>query len=407
MNYSDIILREGEMVLKGKNRRTFEYALIDSIKKVLKDMKEMKELKIERQYGRVYIRNSNENTLEILNRMKTIPGIYNMSPIVKCEKDLDKIKEMALEMLKKTIGNKKTFKVEGKRSDKAYALTSMEVARQVGGYILANYEGELSVDVSNPEFVINVEITFHHANVYTEKIKGAGGLPIGTSGKALVLLSGGIDSPVAAWMGMKRGVSVDAIHFHSFPFTSERSKEKVVDLAKILSKFRGYMKLFVINFTEIQKEIGVKCPEEYYITIMRRYMYRIATNIANRFEYKALLTGESIGQVASQTLESMSVINDVTNIPVLRPLIAMDKTDIIEIAREIGTFETSILPFEDCCTVFVPDKPIIKPTIDVAVKGEKDMDIEALVEACINSSTLITIYPDGNTKEEALKDLLV
>ncbi len=402
--YSDIILREGEIVLKGKNRRTFEYALIDSVKRVLKDIDG---IKIERSYGRIYIRNSRENTEEILRRVKTIPGIYNMSPIVKCEKDLDKIKEKALEMLKKAIGDKKTFKVEGKRSDKGYELTSMEIARQVGGYILATYEGELSVDVKNPEVVVNVEITFKGANIYSEKIKGAGGLPVGTGGKGLILLSGGIDSPVAAWMGMRRGVAVDGIHFHSFPFTSERAKEKVVDLAKILSKVRGYMKLFVINFTEIQKQIGLKCPEEYYITIMRRYMYRISTIIAERYDYKALLTGESIGQVASQTLESMAAINHVTNIPILRPLIAMDKTDIIDIAREIGTFETSILPYEDCCTVFVPERPVIKPSIDIAVEGEKDMDIDGLIEDCINSSTLITIYPDGNIKEEKLTDLKV
>ncbi len=283
----------------------------------------------------------------------------------------------------------------------------MEIARQVGGYILAMYDGELSVDVKNPEIVVNVEITFKGANIYSEKIKGAGGLPIGTGGKGLVLLSGGIDSPVAAWMGMRRGVAVDGIHFHSFPFTSERAKEKVVDLAKILSKVRGYMRLFVINFTEIQKQIGLKCPEEYYITIMRRYMYRISTIIAERYDYKALLTGESIGQVASQTLESMAAINHVTNIPILRPLITMDKTDIIDVARQIGTFETSILPYEDCCTVFVPEKPVIKPSIDIAVEGEKDMDIDGLIEDCINSSTLITIYPDGNTKEEKLIDLEV
>lgn len=397
--YSDIILREGELVLKGKNRRNFEYALMDSVRRNLKDIEG---IRIERSYGRIYIRNSKENTIEIMRRMKTIPGIYNMSPILKCETNLDKIKAMALELLKKTIGDKKTFKVEGKRSDKGYPLTSMEVARQVGGYILANYEGELKVDVKNPEIVVNVEVTFTAANIYCEKIKGAGGLPIGTSGKGLVLLSGGIDSPVAAWMGMKRGVAVDGIHFHSFPFTSERAKEKVVDLAKILAKVRGYMKLYIINFTEIQKQIGLKCPEEYYITIMRRYMYRISTIIAERYDYKALLTGESIGQVASQTLESMAAINHVTNIPILRPLIAMDKTDIIDIAREIGTFETSILPYEDCCTVFVPERPVIKPSIEIAVDGEKDMDIDKLIEDCINSSTVITIYPDGNTKEESL-----
>ncbi len=397
--YSDIILREGELVLKGKNRRDFEFRLIKNVKRVTK---EFTSIKIERSFGRIYIRNANENTQEIINRTKLIPGIFNISPILKTNKDLDNIKEKALELLKKSIGNKKTFKVEAKRGDKSYALDSMEISRQVGGYILAKYEGELEVNVKNPDIVINIEITFTSANIYSEKIRGAGGLPIGSSGKALTLLSGGIDSPVAIWHGLKRGVDMDAIHFYSFPFTSERSKEKVVDLAKILSKFKGNMKLYVINFTEIQKIIGIKCPKEYYITIMRRFMMRIATTVANKYEYKALFTGESIGQVASQTLESMAAINAVTNIPILRPLASMDKHDIIEISREIGTYETSILPYEDCCTVFVPENPVIKPLISVCEDGEKELDIDKLVEDAINSSTLITIYEDGNVKEEPL-----
>lgn len=397
--YSDIILREGELVLKGKNRRDFEFRLIKNVKRVTK---EFTSIKIERSFGRIYIRNANENTQEIINRTKLIPGIFNISPILKTNKDLDNIKEKALELLKKSIGNKKTFKVEAKRGDKSYALDSMEISRQVGGYILAKYEGELEVNVKNPDIVINIEITFTSANIYSEKIRGAGGLPIGSSGKALTLLSGGIDSPVAIWHGLKRGVDMDAIHFYSFPFTSERSKEKVVDLAKILSKFKGNMKLYVINFTEIQKIIGIKCPKEYYITIMRRFMMRIATTVANKYEYKALFTGESIGQVASQTLESMAAINAVTNIPILRPLASMDKHDIIEISREIGTYETSILPYEDCCTVFVPENPVIKPLISICEDGEKELDIDKLVEDAINSSTLITIYEDGNIKEEPL-----
>ena len=397
--YSDIILREGELVLKGKNRRDFEFRLIKNVKRVTK---EFTSIKIERSFGRIYIRNANENTQEIINKTKLIPGIFNISPILKTNKDLDNIKEKALELLKKSIGNKKTFKVEAKRGDKSYALDSMEISRQVGGYILAKYEGELEVNVKNPDIVINIEITFTSANIYSEKIRGAGGLPIGSSGKALTLLSGGIDSPVAIWHGLKRGVDMDAIHFYSFPFTSERSKEKVVDLAKILSKFKGNMKLYVINFTEIQKIIGIKCPKEYYITIMRRFMMRIATAVANKYEYKALFTGESIGQVASQTLESMAAINAVTNIPILRPLASMDKHDIIEISREIGTYETSILPYEDCCTVFVPENPVIKPLISVCEDGEKELDIDKLVEDAINSSTLITIYEDGNVKEEPL-----
>ena len=396
--YSDIILREGEMVLKGRNRRDFEYRLIKNVKRQVKEFG----VTVERSYGRVYIRNANENTPEIIKRMKLIPGIYNMSPIVKTDKNIDNIKALALDLLTKAIGDKKTFKVEAKRGDKTYPLDSMELARQVGGYILAHYEGELTVDVRNPDIVVNVEITFHAANIYSEKIEGAGGLPIGSSGRGLTLLSGGIDSPVAIWMGLKRGVEMDAIHFHSFPFTSERSKEKVVDLTKVLAKHRGIMRLYVINFTEIQKIIGLKCPKEYYITIMRRFMLRISTAVANKYDYKALFTGESIGQVASQTLESMAAINAVTNIPIIRPLASMDKHHIIEISREIGTYEISILPYEDCCTVFVPDNPVIRPEISVCEEGEKELDIDKLIEECLASSTLMTVYEDGNTKEEPL-----
>ena len=397
--YSDIILREGEMVLKGRNRRDFEYRLIKNVKRVTKDFKGVS---VERSYGRIYIRNANENTMEIIKGVKLIPGIYNISPIMKTDKNLDNIKAKALEMLKKAIVGKKTFKVEAKRADKTYPLDSMEISRQVGGYILAMFDGELSVDVRNPDVVVNVEVTFTAANIYSEKIEGAGGLPIGTSGRGLTLLSGGIDSPVAIWMGLKRGVEMDALHFHSFPFTSERSKEKVVDLTKILAKHTGKMKLYVINFTEIQKIIGLKCPKEYYITIMRRFMLRIATIIANKYDYKALFTGDSIGQVASQTLESMAAINAVTTIPVIRPLASMDKHHIIQISREIGTYETSILPYEDCCTVFVPQNPVIRPEISICEEGEKELDIDKLIDECLEKSTLMTVYEEGNTKEEPL-----
>lgn len=397
--YSDIILREGEMVLKGRNRRDFEYRLMKNVKRVTKDYKGVS---VERSFGRIYLRNANENSMEIINRVKLIPGIFNISPIMKTDKDLDNIKAMALEMLKKAILGKKTFKVEAKRGDKTYPLDSMELSKQVGGYILAHFDGELTVDVKNPDVVVNVEITFTAANIYSEKIQGAGGLPIGTSGRGLTLLSGGIDSPVAIWMGLKRGVEMDAIHFYSFPFTSERSKEKVIDLTKVMSKHRGIMRLYIINFTEIQKIIGLKCPKEYYITILRRFMLRISTVVANRYDYKALFTGESIGQVASQTLESMAAINAVTNIPIIRPLASMDKHNIIEISRQIGTYEISILPYEDCCTVFVPQNPVIRPEISVCEEGEKELDIDKLIEECLASSQLLTVYEDGNVKEEPL-----
>ncbi|MGB8955071.1 MAG: tRNA uracil 4-sulfurtransferase ThiI, partial [Tumebacillaceae bacterium] len=278
-----------------------------------------------------------------------------------------------------------TFKVEGRRADKRFPLTSPEIAREVATHVLKNVEG-LKVDVHNPELTLTVEVRESKAYLLCDIIPGPGGLPVGMSGKVMLLLSGGIDSPVAGWMAMKRGATVEGIHFQSFPFTSERAQEKVNDLAKILAKHGGRVRLHNVYFTEIQKAIRMHVPEEYSITIMRRIMMRIADRLAHQRKALALVTGESLGQVASQTLESMYVINNVTNMPILRPLVAMDKVDIMRIAKNIGTYETSILPYEDCCTVFMPKNPKTRPKLHEAEAAEAKLDIEALIQEALEKT---------------------
>lgn len=297
---------------------------------------------------------------------------------------MDKIKEIALDELKDRISennNIKTFKVESKRGDKSFPMQSLEISREVGGYLLENMEN-ISVDVHNPDVSIQVEVR-DKAFVFSNKINGFGGLPLGTNGKALLLLSGGIDSPVAGWLVGKRGVDIEAIHFHSYPFTSDRSKEKVIDLAKILSSYCGKFKLYSINLLPIQKEINEKCPEEEMTILSRRFMMKIAERVGVANNCDALVTGESIGQVASQTVKSLYVTNESVVMPVFRPLIAMDKVDIIDLAYKIGTYETSILPFEDCCTVFLPKHPVTQPKLEKIIKSESKLDVEELINAAI------------------------
>ncbi len=394
--YSDILVRYGEISLKGKNRKLFEKILMQNIKLRIRDIGRFT---IERTFGRIYLRKVNELTDKVIQRLTMIPGVVSVSPVVRAGLDLDEFKECALNVLLDALPNGGTFKVETKRANKQYPLKSPEVTRILGGHLLTNYPHELTVDVHNPDVIVYIEIREHDVYIYSKVVAGPGGLPIGASGRGLLLISGGIDSPVAGWMGMKRGVTIDALHFHSFPFTSERSKEKVIELTRILAQYSGRIRLVIGHFTDIQKAIGLHCPEKLHITIMRRMMFRMATKVADMLNAKVLLTGESIGQVASQTLESMEVINAVTNIPVLRPLITADKTEIIDIARKIGTFETSILPYEDCCTVFVPEAPATKPKIKDAEAAEVNLDIDQLIEDAINKSEVLIVTSDGIVAE--------
>lgn len=378
-----IVIRYGEIMLKGKNKRFFEDKLVSHIRHSLSDLGK---LKVYKAHSRVYVDVGDYNINEITDRVKKVFGVVFLSVAKRFEVDMDKIKEVALKELADRMSEDasiKTFKVVSKRGDKRFPLESLEISREVGGYLLENTES-ISVDVHNPDVTINVEVR-DRAFVFSNRINGFGGLPLGTNGKALLLLSGGIDSPVAGWLVGKRGVDIEAIHFHSYPFTSDRAKEKVIDLAKILSIYCGRFKLYSVNLLPIQKEINEKCPEEEMTILSRRFMMKIAERVADANRCDALVTGESIGQVASQTIKSLHVTNDSVKMPVFRPLIAMDKVDIIEFAKRIGTFETSILPFEDCCTVFLPKHPVTQPRLEKILKSEEKLDSEMLIEEAINN----------------------
>ena len=376
-----ILVRYGEIYLKGQNRPFFERTLVDNIKKVLGNYDN---LKVFRSQGRIYIE---EIPVEraVLDALSKVFGIIGINPAWKTEKDLDSIRTMLKviveDALGKTSGENPTFKVESRRADKTFPMGSMDLNREMGAFILQNFP-KLKVDVHNPDIRINLEIR-EHAYAYHENIPGAGGMPVGTNGKTALLLSGGIDSPVAGWMIAKRGVRLTAVHYHSFPYTSDKAKEKVIDLCRLLTYYCGPIMLHVVPFTEIQQELYEKCPDGLLTVLMRRFMMRIAEIIAKEDGAQALVTGESIGQVASQTLEALASTDDAVSLPVFRPLIGMDKKEIVEIAEKINTYETSILPYEDCCTVFVPRHPVTKPKLDKVRQAETLVDGEALIERAL------------------------
>ncbi len=359
-----------EIFLKGLNKGKFERKLIDNIKSVLKDLK----YDFVNDTGRWFL--EFEDIEEGLKRVKRVFGVSEVCIVTEVEADMEEIKKQAL----KEAADIKTdtFKVQTNRANKSFPGTSMDISREVGAYILMNSE-ELKVDVNNPKGVINIEIR-EKAYVYSKRVKAAGGMPYGTNGSTMLMLSGGIDSPVAGYMMARRGVQLNCVYFHSHPYTSERAKEKVKDLANILKSYTGDVKLYVAPFTEIQMQIIEKCREDELTIIMRRFMMRVACRLAELKGINSVTTGESIGQVASQTMEGLVVSNDVADRPVFRPLIAMDKVDIMDKAREIDTYETSILPYEDCCTIFVPKHPKTKPRLDEIRKSESVLDIEKLVE---------------------------
>lgn len=382
-----LLIRYGEISLKGKNRHQFENRLMRNVKGFIDDLAPRR---IELAYGRMYIPIL-DDAEAVIERVRKVFGIVSVSVASVAELDLDAICGAALKQLKNITGGG-SFKVETQRPNKNFPLKSPQVSREAGGYLLEKTEN-WSVDVHNPDVVVNIEVRSEGAYVYTEKIPCLGGLPVGTTGRGLLLLSGGIDSPVAGWMGMKRGLEIVGLHFHSFPFTSERSKEKVIDLARKISTYGGPVKLYINHFTEIQKAIRKHCPEQFYVTIMRRMMFRIADSICGQAQAKAILTGESLGQVASQTLESMAVINEVTKIPVLRPLITFDKLEIIEYAKKIDTYELSILPYEDCCTLFVPKHPAIRPKLGPVQAAEQALDIEKLIAESLEKTEVLELSP--------------
>ena len=372
-----LLLKQGEIVLKGLNRRVFEDKLVANVRR---RMAHIGKFKIYAAQSTVYVEPL-EEAADMDAAFEAAKQIFGFVAVVRAaasDKDPDAIFETAKKYLAEDFLRARSFKVETKRSDKAYPMTSIELSQTVGG-LLSDAFPDVAVDVHDPELTVNIEIRETAAYVHSVPALGAGGMPVGSCGSAVSMLSGGIDSPVSTWMTAKRGVHIIPVHFFSFPYTSELAKQKVIDLARILAPWCGRMKLEIVPFTHIQEEIRDKCPEEYFTVIMRRFMTRICERIALRDNCGAIVTGESLGQVASQTMQAMAVTQEPVKIPVLRPLVCMDKREIIEIARKIGTFETSILPYEDCCTVFTPRHPRTKPRLEEVVEAEKPLDIDGLV----------------------------
>lgn len=373
-----VLVRIGELFLKGNNKRFFQNILNNNIRKSLFEI----DCKILFENNRIIVANYEENIeSEIISRVSKVFGIHSVSPAIKMDTNLEEIAKMAVEISPK----QGKFRVTVNKADKRIDIRSLDIARDIGGFMLEKCE-KLTVDLYNFDFEVNIDIRENGKTyIFYEKIMAVGGLPVGSSGKAMLLMSGGIDSPVAAYKIAQRGVEIHAVHYHSFPYTSEQAKQKVIDLAKKLAGFCGPIELLVVPFTEIQYAIKENCPIEYMITIMRRFMMKIAEKLAKRKGCEALITGESLGQVASQTMQSINVTNSVVKMPVFRPLIGNDKSEIIAIANKIDTYETSILPYEDCCTVFLPKNPIIKPRLDYVEELEKALDIELLINNAMNN----------------------
>lgn len=383
-----VLVKYGEMVLKGLNKRTFEDMLTKNIKRRLKSLGHFQ---LTSAQSTTYITPLDEDTDldEVVERVGKIFGIASLCRACVCEKDFEDIKVKTVEYLDDILSTTKTFKVNAKRSDKAFPMKSPEICAELGGVLLEKYSN-LSVDVKNPEVTVTVEVRDTNAYIHAENIKGAGGLPVGSSGKALLLLSGGIDSPVAGYMMAKRGVHIAAIHYVSPPYTSDRAQLKVETLCQKLTEYCGGIAFFCVPFTEIQEAIKDNCPEEYFTIIMRRLMMEIAQRIAEKDNDLALVTGESVGQVASQTMAAIACTDAVCRIPVFRPCVGMDKTEIIDIARKIDTFETSIEPYEDCCTVFTPRHPKVKPRLADIEKAQAKFDFEPLIAKAVENTELKT-----------------
>lgn len=384
-----ILIKNGELALKGLNRSTFEDILVKNIRRRLKSAGDFDYIKSQ---STIIIEPKDENcdfeaAQEAVSR---IFGIAGFSRAVAVEKDFDKVIEISGAYLEGALKNAKTFKVEAKRSDKKFPLASPEISREMGGHLLSVYP-HLKVDVHNPEVTVMVEVRDKYIFLHGTQIKGAGGMPVGTGGKAGILISGGIDSPVAAWMMAKRGIELTAIHFASPPYTSKRAEMKVVTLLEKVAKYSGRMTMFTVPFTEIQEQIKDNCPEELFTLIMRRAMMKAAEKIARKENCQALITGESVGQVASQTIYALACTDAAANMPVFRPLIGMDKDEIIEISRKIDTFETSILPYEDCCTVFTPKHPKTRPNLGDIEKAEQLIPLDELVEKAVNGAQIRTV----------------
>ena len=387
-----ILLKLGEIVLKGLNRKSFEQKLMGNIRRRLVPIGKFKVTCLQ---STVYVEPL-EDGVDMdaaFEAVQKVFGVVKISRAAACEKDKDAIARLAIDYLKDDMLRAKSFKVESKRSDKSFPMTSIQLSQYVGGELAEAYPN-CKVDVHEPELIVNLEIRDLAAYVHAQPVNGAGGMPVGSNGVAVTLLSGGIDSPVSTYMIAKRGVRLIPVHFFSFPYTSQQAKEKVIELTKLLTAWCGKMTLEVVPFTHIQEEIRDKCPEEYFTLIMRRFMMRIAQRIALSNGAKAIVTGENLGQVASQTMEAMASTQAVLSLPVLQPLIGLDKEEIVQLSRRIGTFDTSILPYEDCCTVFTPRHPRTRPTVAEVEAAESALDVDALVEEALQGIERIRLDPE-------------
>ncbi len=390
-----VLIKYGELTTKKGNRKFFINTLYQNLKKKLNNF----DVKISRDISRMYIEFSDNDLDLVLKNLNQVFGVHSYQVAYKIETNNEAIKNLAKDIMKDKTG---TFKVETKRANKNFPIESIEFSRQIGGLILKNND-KLTVDVHNPDTTLMIEILDRNTYLYTDKYSGLGGYPVGTQPRGMLMLSGGIDSPVAGWLALKRGVKIDAVYFEAIPHTSLEARNKVIELSRKLCKYTDQIRLHIVPFTNIQEAIYKECNPEYCITIMRRMMYRIMEKLAKKNKGLVIINGESIGQVASQTLTSMSVINSVTNMPVIRPVACLDKLEIIEIAKKIDTYNTSILPYEDCCTVFVPKHPVINPNLRECLLNEEKFDYESLIEQTVASTNTIIITENN---KETYSDLL-
>ena len=390
MKYTEIMVRYGELSTKGKNRKDFIGRLAGNVTKVLRDFPQVE---IHPRHDRMHIVLNDAPFKEVDQRLKKVFGIQTYSPTIKVEKTLEAIEKTSLSLINETFKKGMTFKVNTRRSDHQFLYDTNELNKMVGDYLFANMS-DLKVEMKHPDLVLRIEVRKDAVYISNQLLHGAGGMPVGTGGSAVMMLSGGIDSPVASYLALKRGVDIDMVHFYSPPYTTEKALNKAKELTGILANYAGKINFIAVPFAEIQETIKEKIPEGYLMTVQRRFMLQLADKIRAQRKGLAIFNGESVGQVASQTLESMAAINDVTTTPVVRPVATMDKTEIIRLAEKIGTFDLSIQPFEDCCTIFAPPRPKTKPRIDKAREFENRLDVEGLIERALAGIQVTAIYPD-------------
>ncbi|MDW5522313.1 tRNA uracil 4-sulfurtransferase ThiI [Carnobacterium maltaromaticum] len=395
MNYTEIMVRYGELSTKGKNKRTFINRLSQNVRRALHDFPE---IKILGERDHMYLELNGADSHIVMKRLEPIFGIQNYSPVVRLPRDMDVVKKVAVEMVQSVFKEGQTFKITTKRADHLFELDTNDINQSLGAEVLRNVEG-IKVQVKKPDIEVKVEVRLEGIFLSCQRIAGAGGLPVGSGGRAMLMLSGGIDSPVAGYLAMKRGVEVQAVHFHSPPYTSPRALQKAKDLTVKLTAYVGSIQFIEVPFTEIQEEIKRVVPEGYLMTVTRRMMMRLTDKIREQQRGLAIVNGESLGQVASQTLQSMVSINEVTNTPIIRPVVSMDKNEIIEIAQKIDTLELSIQPFEDCCTIFAPPAPKTKPKLEKAQKFEARLDVDGLIERAM-AGLVISEIKTGDSLEE-------